>query len=247
MIPIFTSHYSIGKSILSISDKIEDDNSGADNIIKICLENNLTELVLVENSMLGFLQAYNACRSHKIKMRFGFRVNFCSDIKNKKPEELHRNVIFLKKNTGYPNLVKLASLAGANDWTIDYNSFYKHSEGLELVVPFYDSYIYRNLLTEAECIPDFRSIKPNYFVERNELPTDFLVEEEIRKQIEPERIFLSKAIYYKKRSDVTAFMVRKLMENKQGGQRKTLDMPGLDGFGSPEFCWESYIENIKIA
>lgn len=243
MIPLFKTWGSIGKSILNVSEKIEEKEGGADNIIAIALENKLSELTFVEDSLLYFLQIYNACRAHKIKMHFGFRVNFCSDITNAKPEELHKNVIFLKKSAGYPNLVKLASLAGANDWKIDYNHFHKYSEGLELVVPFYDSYIANNLLSWSECIPDYRGLKPNYFVERNELPIDFLIEEEIRKQVEPERIFLSKSIYYKDRRDSLAFQTRKLMENKKAGSQNSLDRPNLDGFSSTEFCFESWMEN----
>ncbi len=96
MLALWTSHYSISKSILSVSEKLEDTVSGADNIIQIAIENKLDELVFVEHSMLGFLQIYNACRAHKIKMRFGLKVDFCSDIDNNKPEELHKNIIFLK-------------------------------------------------------------------------------------------------------------------------------------------------------
>lgn len=245
MIPLWTSRYSISKSILDVSEKLDHIEGGADNVIKLALDYGLKELCFVENGLLGFLIIYNACRAHKIKMRFGFKVDFCSDLSNAKPEELHSNIIFLKRSAGYPNLVKLASLAGANDWKIDYNSFHKYSDGLELVVPFYNSYIYKNLLSFSECIPDFRGLKPNFFVERNELPTDFLVEEEIRKAVDNSRVFVAKSIFYKDKKDILAFMTRRLMENKQGGQRKTLEAPNLDGFSSDCFCWESYLEESK--
>ncbi len=243
MIPLFKSRLSIGKSILDVSDKTEEIPGAADNIIKIALDNKLKKLFFVEDSMLGFIQIYNACLSHKIKLRFGLRLNFCSDIENSKPEELHKNVIFLTENSGYSNLVKLSSIAGANDWKIDYNNFHKYSKGLELVVPFYDSYIYNNLLGWSECVPDFRGLSPKYFLERNSLPTDFLVEREVQKIAPNDKITLAKSIYYKDRKDILAFQTRRLMENKQAGKSRTLAMPSLDGFGSNNFCFESYLEN----
>ena len=41
MIPIFKSHYSIGRSILTLEDKSEEDNY-PDSIIEICKNNKLT-------------------------------------------------------------------------------------------------------------------------------------------------------------------------------------------------------------
>lgn len=247
MIPIFTSFYSIGRSILNVSEKIENKEGGPDNIISIALDNKLDELVFCETGLLGFLQIYNACKAHKIKMRFGYRVNFCSDLAAPRKEELHRNVIFLKKSAGYPNLVKLASIAGRNifegEHTLDYPTLHKHVDGLELVVPFYNSYLAQNTLSFAECVPDWKGLKPKHIIERNELPSDFVVEEEIKKHIEPPRLYLGKSIFYKDNKDVRAFQVRKLMENKKGGQRRTLERPNLENFTSDQFSFQSWLEH----
>ena len=57
MIPLFKSHYSLGRSILTLEDKDEKDDY-PDSIIQICKENKMKELYLVEDNMSSFLEAY---------------------------------------------------------------------------------------------------------------------------------------------------------------------------------------------
>ena len=60
MIPVFKSTYSIGKSILTLDDS--DKEGGPDSIFTICEENDIKLLVLVEDSMTGFVTAHNKCK-----------------------------------------------------------------------------------------------------------------------------------------------------------------------------------------
>ena len=64
IIPLFKSHYSIGKSILTLSDESEDE--GSDSIFDIYTEAKLEDklnnkIVIVEDSFMGFLQANQSC------------------------------------------------------------------------------------------------------------------------------------------------------------------------------------------
>ena len=52
MIPIFTSHYSIGKSILTLNQPNLENTDGSDSVFDIVKENNIKQLVLVENETL---------------------------------------------------------------------------------------------------------------------------------------------------------------------------------------------------
>ena len=77
MIPVFKSTYSIGKSILTLDeDEIE---GGPDSIFTICEENDIKSLVLVEDSMTGFVTAHNKCKDKDIDLVFGLRITCCND------------------------------------------------------------------------------------------------------------------------------------------------------------------------
>ena len=59
MIPLFKSHFSVGKSILTLAEPEKQKEDGPDSIISIALENGLKEVFLVEDSFTGFLSAFN--------------------------------------------------------------------------------------------------------------------------------------------------------------------------------------------
>ena len=69
MTPIFKSDYSIGKSILTI-----------ENIVKLYKKTNEKFLVLVEDSMTGFVKAHNLTKQNDIHLVFGLRVSCCNDV-----------------------------------------------------------------------------------------------------------------------------------------------------------------------
>ena len=54
MTPLFTTDYSIGKSILKFKPSKTSD--GPDSVIKIAQDHNLGKVVLLENRMHGFLE-----------------------------------------------------------------------------------------------------------------------------------------------------------------------------------------------
>ena len=54
MIPLFKSHFSIGRSMLTLDRSSSD---GPDSIFQIIQDNKMNKLVLVEDSLMGFLHA----------------------------------------------------------------------------------------------------------------------------------------------------------------------------------------------
>ena len=74
MLALFKSHYSIGKSILTLKhpEKVED--GGPDSIFSIAKENNLKEFFLVEDSLVGFLEAKKVSEELNIYLYFGLRL-----------------------------------------------------------------------------------------------------------------------------------------------------------------------------
>ena len=111
-LPLFKSHYSIGRSILTLEEAETSKDNGPKSIIDICLENDIKELFLVEDSMSGFLQAYENCGKSKIKLIFGVRMTFCNDTEIKTTESISEEskyIIFAKNTEGYRKLIKIYS------------------------------------------------------------------------------------------------------------------------------------------
>ena len=79
MIPLFKSHFSIGKSILTLESPDKDKEGGSDSIFSIAKENSLKEVVLVEDSLTGFLQAKKNADNLNLKLIFGLRIDMRED------------------------------------------------------------------------------------------------------------------------------------------------------------------------
>jgi DNA polymerase III alpha subunit len=246
MIPIFKSCYSIGKSILTIEES--DDVDGPDSIINICKENNIDKLVLVEDCMTGFIKSHNLCKENDIQLVFGLRLTCCNNIEEDSNLSNHKIIIFAKNDNGCTILNKIStftSLVGKNKIDFNYlNSIW--TKDLDLVVPFYDSFIFNNSMYLNNCIPDFNKIKPSFLIERNGLPFDSLIEDLVLKFTNYDKIYntvLCKSIFYKSRKDYEALQTYKILCNRSFGKVSSLSNPNLNHFGSNEFCFESYLEN----
>lgn len=245
MIPLFKSNYSIGKSILTLDLPEENpDPSKSDSILQIAKDNNLDKLFLVEDSMTGFLEAHKACKNLNIQLIFGLRINCCNDVADEnRDKSKHKIIIFAKNDDGCKLLNKIYSTAYCdNSGFVDckYLDSVWSDEKLRLGIPFYDSYIFNNLFSFSSCVPNFSFTKPLYFVERNNLPFDEILERNVR-DIEPESLS-AKTILYKQKSDVFAFQTYRCITNRSFGKEQSLSSPNLNHFGSDEFCWESYME-----
>ena len=73
MVPLFKTHFSIGKSILRLDD-----------VDRIATDNNIDEIYLVEDSMTGFPEAF---RLFGNRLRFGLRLSIFNDDNLKKAKE----------------------------------------------------------------------------------------------------------------------------------------------------------------
>lgn len=246
-VPLFKSHHSIGKSILTIDEYEENaSKTSSRSIIQIAKENNLHEIFLIEDNMSGFIPAYQNCNKINIKLIYGIRFIIIND--RDKKEEIpteHKIVVLIKNNQGYKDLIKLYTYFHTkfNDYKA-LNEFW--TDNLILAIPFYDSFIYNNLLTISNCIPQFPS-KPFIFLEDNHLPFDSLVRRRATIFAKNENLETveAKTIYYENREDFEAWQTFKLMNRRSHGSGNTLESPNLSHCGSCEFCFESYLERIK--
>jgi hypothetical protein len=246
MIPVFKSTFSVGKSILTLDDSEE--SEGPDSIITICNEHGIKTLVLVEDRMTGFIKAHNTCKDNDIHLIFGLRITCCNDVSDESVTSNHKVIIFSKNDAGCKMLNKISSHSEVNcNGRIDFkylNSVWKDSD-LDLVIPFYDSFIFNNHMHLANCVPDFSKIKPSFFEEENGLPFDLIVNKHVNKFTCGGKDFkkqLVKSIYYKEKKDYAALQTYKILCNRSFGKVASLSSPNLNHFGSDEFSFESYLE-----
>ena len=243
MIPLFKSHYSLGRSILTLEDKDEMDDY-PDSIIQICKENKMKELYLVEDNMSSFLEAYSNCRKNNIKLNYGLRISVTELMSDKSEESKTKSskiILFFKNKKGYQQLTKLYSIAAKEGFyyepRLDYETISKNwTDDLILCIPFYDSFIFNNTLKNSLCIPQFDFTKPIFFIEDNDLPFDSLVKQKALSFAEKNdlKIYKAQSIFYNLREDFKAYLTFRCINN-----RSVLNKPNLDHMSSNEFCFES--------
>ena len=117
-------------------------------------------------------------------------------------------------------------------------------ENLKFAIPFYDSFLHKNLTTFSNCMPEL----PNqlwFFIEDNGLPFDKIIERKIKNYIKnnPAQSAKVKSIYYENKEDIEAFQTYKCICNRQPGRQASLSNPRLDHFGSDRFCIEAWKED----
>lgn len=253
MLPLFKSHYSIGKSILTLSRPDDCTKGGPSSIFQIAQNHGLDKVVLVEDSLVGFLEAKKISDSLDMQLIFGLRISVCDDIsitENKNAQTcIHKIIVFAKNTNGARLLNKIYSLAftkGAGK--IDFDSLKEiyNDNDLKIAIPFYDSYLFHNSFSYKEpCILDDSFFNPVYFFEDNLLPFDRTLQDLIINycsinDFETQKV---KSIYYENRNDFEAYQTYKCICNRSfSNKARTLDMPNLEHCASPEFCFESYLD-----
>lgn len=241
ILPLFKSCYSIGKSILTLDhpDKVRDD--GPDSIFSIATENSLSSIYLVEDSMVGFFDAFKKCQELGIQLIFGYRFTCCNSLDNESSN--HKLIAFAKNDQGCKDLNRLYSYINTKcgGKITDQDLVDKWTGDMLLAVPFYDSFIFNNNFCLGNCIPDFKQIKPVFFKEDNSLPFDKFIGDIVDVYSNGETQLVN-SIYYRYKSDVEALQTYKILCNRSFGRQATLSSPNLNHFGSDEFCWESFKE-----
>jgi DNA polymerase III alpha subunit len=244
MIPLFKSHYSIGKSILTLDHPSKQKEGGSDSIFSIA--NDLDKIVLVEDSLIGFLQAQKTAESLGKQLVFGLRISALHETTEEQAESCtHKVIVFAKNDKGCRLLNQIYSNAFCENNGVlilsQLNSVWDE-DSLQMAIPFYDSFIFMNSMFFCSCIPHFDFCKPYFFIEDNHLPFDQKIKEAVIKYCEAENhsYGLAKSIYYNNRSDFEAYQTYKCICSKKFKQR-TLAVPNFDHLASPEFSYESYL------
>lgn len=246
ILPLFKSHYSIGRSILTLEDEEDESLTYPNSIINIVKENKIKNLYLVEDNMTSFLQAYTNAKKNNINLRYGLRITVTENMEDKSDESRLKNskfIIFFKNNEGYKKLIKIFSMAAKNGFyyepRIDYKNLKNLWEEKELLmcVPFYDSFIFNNVLKNALCAPQLDFCSPIFFIENNNIPFDSLIKSKVINycQNNNNSIINTQSIYYKLKSDFKAYLTFRCINS-----RTTLNKPEIEHMTSNQFCFESW-------
>jgi DNA polymerase III alpha subunit len=246
MVPLFKTHYSIGKSILTVKDPSSLKEGGPSSVIQIAIENNLDKLILVEDNFHGFLESKKRCDEHGIQFVFGLRLSVCNSHQDDKKKN-HKVIVFAKNDHGCKKLYKIHSSAFCDyEQRLTFKDLKEHwTNNLLMAIPFYDSFLYYNNFSFSEFVPAFSFYQPLFFLENNRLPFDHLLRTVVEEyaQAHNYKTEEAKTIYYKDRKDFAAYQTFKIICNRSyNGRKSNLTRPNLDHCGSQEFCVESLLE-----
>lgn len=222
-------------------DRSSYDSKNKSNIYYLALNSGIKDLVLVEDSMTGFLECYKNCMDLKLNLIFGLRLNLWEGNFN------HKVVVFAKNKSGIENLNKLSTAYNTSEKKSFSLSDLKTSwsEDFSLYIPFYDSFLHQNIFTFSNLNPLFDFAEPSFFIESNGLPFDFLLKQKTVDYCLKNNYnyFNAKSIYYNKKSDLLAYQTYKCICSRSFSKSITLDKPNLEHCSSDEFSFESYLNH----
>lgn len=253
MIPIFKSHFSIGKSILTLNPPGSSNEDSADSIFDISQDFSLNKIVLIEDSFMGFPEALKVSSEIDKQLVFGIRFKVRPDLNstedNKSADCTHKLIALAKNSEGIKllNFIYTEAFTKHDGW-VDFpllSKFWDNNK-LSLCVPFYDSFIFNNLMSFQFCLVDFSFAKPTFFIEENGLPFDSLVKESVLDYCKSNNFPTQKvkSIFYKNKKDFDSFLSYKLICSRSSlsGREVSIEKPNIDHLGSNEFCFESFLE-----
>jgi DNA polymerase-3 subunit alpha len=248
VLPLFKSHYSLGKSILTLEEPFDKKGNPVESSIFYILKSNkLDTLVLVEDNISGLLQASKVAGDNKIKLIFGLRLSITTDCLDKCEANLNKvakYIIFAKNTNGYKNLIKIWSFAAKDGFyyepCTDFNNLAKawDEKNLKLAIPFYDSFLFLNTLESHSHVPDLNFTKKvTCFIEDNDLPFDDLITQKVKTFAASCKadIIPAQSIYYTYPNDFRAYMAFRCIS-----KRTTMEKPELPHMGSNGFNFEKW-------
>lgn len=251
--PLFKSHYSVGKSILTLKEA-GGKKDGPKSIIDLCLDNGIERPFLVEDGVKGFIEASKNFNAAKIDFIPAVRVPVTKDVNIKDDKKCFWMAVIVFKG-GYESYLKF--IKAHNKMTTE-NFYYTPRTDMnelesfwdedlfDLVIPFYDSFIFKNRFEYGHNFaPNVAKFKPKFFIEDNGVTYDHLLQPSVKLFADAigAEVFKSKTIYYDKKEDFQDYLAFKCIHKRMsGGKDISLEKPNLDQMMSDEFCVESWKE-----
>lgn len=255
VLPLFKSHYSLGRSILTLEkpwDKKGKKPDYTNSLFDLALDNGLNTLVLVEDNVSGLLQASQYAKDYKLKLVFGLRIYVTESIVNQSEDSLKKRakyILFARNSAGYKALLKIWSFAAQQGFyytpCLDFAALKTMwTKDLQLTVPFYDSFLHLNTLNSNQHIPDLSFGKPIFFTENNDLPFDDVLNTKVEAYCNENKYekVRAQSIFYKSPEDFLAYVTFRCIHNRGTSQKSTLDKPELNHMGSDTFNFDRWFK-----
>ena len=240
-IPIFKSHFSLGRSILTLEHPDSCEEGGPSSIFKLAKDAGLKEIYLLENNISSFPYAFEIAKKLGISLRYGEVFDISTTNGN---DKFYSKVgIFALNDSGFAELRELHTKVHTEQESVINYEQLKLGQNLGLVIPFYDSFLNANAFTFANFTYDFGALKPIFFVEDNGLPQDGILREIVMNYAANNgcEIQETQTILYESPDDIDSYMTYRILcnrgDNKKGG---SLEKPNIDEFGSDKFNWERF-------
>ena len=248
VLPIISTHFSLGRSIIVSDPPRGNLTQYPVSCFDLVIQNNLDTLVVVDNSISGFIVLNKNAIDAKIKLIYGLKLTLCQNMDDKSPESLKTEakfIIFIKNDKGYKDLIKISSKACTDGFyyrpRLDFDKLKElwDEESLSLAVPFYDSFLHLNTLESHLHVPNLSFAKPVFLTEDNDLPFDFLIKRRIDEYTKAngyEQV-RSQSIFYPDAEDFIAYMTFRCIN-----ERTTLDKPNLSHLSSDTFSFNRFLK-----
>lgn len=251
-LPVFTSHFSIGQSLLTLEEPGKAKAGGAVSVFDLAKEAGLREVVLVDERPDGFVAAYKTASKLGAKLCFGLKLVVCANADDKSDASLRTEskvVVFARDTQGYHDLVRIWNRAATTGYYYQPRTCYawlreQWSSHLLLALPYFSSFIARNTLTFDAIVPDL-PIMPWVFKEvESELPFARLIDGAIDRYAQDNGapVVETKSIYYPDTASFKAYMVLRAIAN-----RSTFARPKIDHLSSSTFSWEAFMRLTNVS
>lgn len=250
IIPIFRSEHSLLKSVLTVEPAEEIKELSPVSIFTIAKTHNLKDIYILDESYSGFISAYKAAEKGGFNLRYGIQFYCCSDINKKDEDSLsteHKINIWASSTDALKALQKIYSKAHTDGFyyqgRIDLKTLKEFwREDLILTIPFYDSFLFNNLMYfNRNLTPDLADFNPIFFIETPKgLPFDSIIKNTVTNYTTKNsfEIQIVSTVYYYQEKDFYQYMVLRCISN-----RTTLSKPNFSFLSSNKFSFESYLKN----
>jgi DNA polymerase III alpha subunit len=247
VVPIFTSHYSIGEgSLLFLTEPGKSKSGSPLSVFDLIQSIGLKEVVLCESKIDGFIEAYKTSNKLGVKLCFGWKTVLCADMTLKDESSLQSEskiVIFCKDTQGYHDLLRLHNRATVDGFyyrpRLDHTTLRAlWTDRLLLALPYFSSFLAVNQLTFKRIVPDLPA-RPWLFKEQGHgLPFGRLIDGAIDRYVadNPAEVVLTKQIYYPTRAHFVAHQTIRAVN-----ERGSYNAPGVEHLASDAFCWDNYL------
>lgn len=250
---IFSSNYSLGRSTLTLEPPKEINHLSPISIFSIAKTHNLDEVNIRDKDFGGFISAFKSAEKLGKPFYFGVKTRICNSLEaNEDDRESSSSYIslWIDNTQGYTDAIKLLAKGkgGLIDWKILKDYF---TSNLSLTIPFYNSFLAKNILKSGNCIPDFGGIKPEFEISEMEHPFDEVTKEVVLKYCESNKFNLLKThlAYHYSSKQFKSYQIFRINSQrkffKKGSEniaddKQSFTNPGLDFFCSRAFSFEKY-------